>query len=77
MDNLEKQQWNNFWDILKKNGYKKIPEDLDLVLSLDDFADVYQEIIGEKNWLHYYRQNCNSPNQLRDGILKYLKLSNK
>ena len=72
MDETKKQQWNKFWKVLKENGYEKVERKL--IPERKKMKSLYQSVIGDMNWLHYYKQNQKNKEQLRDGLIKYLRL---
>ena len=67
---MRNQQWENFWNVLKEKKIRKKSE----ILSAKFFKDIYREVVGEKNWKHYYSHNHKSKGQLRDALMKYIKL---
>ena len=72
MDETKKQQWDKFWKVLKESGYKG--GERRLIPKKKEMKSLYRSVIGDVNWLHYYKQNQKSRDQLRDGLIKYLRL---
>jgi len=72
MDETKKQQWNKFWKVLKENGYEKVERKL--IPERKKMKSLYRSMIGDVNWLHYFKQNQKNKEQLRDGLIKYLRL---